>query len=417
MANNELQITTYPTRISSPADGLTVERLRTIIQDSHINFLFGAGTSAPYFELLGDIELALTQLTQSDAAQPETNLARASLQAYFFEKVLLPNIPLLERKLEAKNIIKSYARLGSTLNRLLLKRRSTLLGKQVNIFTTNVDLALEVSLELLEIDVNDGFTGKLHPRLELGEFGTLRIRQGTRYEYRSEIPVMNLLKIHGSVSWRQEGDEIYFDHQIMQLVDLKNIHETAKPYLIPIAGQNEVNAEQLLVKAGGKGLHNSVATFVTAYNSLSLVNPEKTKFATTVLNKTYYELIRRLANELEKENCALFVHGFSFRDEHLRDIILRAARTNPTLQVIVFCYSRGGRNAVKTLVADEQIKNGNMLFVAPNEPEEGELERYITLDVLVEDYFSAALTESAVKADHIIELKLGSITEGDSDAG
>lgn len=417
MANSEVRVTTQSFRPSALAEGLTVDRLRTIIQDSHINFLFGAGSSAPYFELLGDIEVALTQLAKSDTGRSETKVARASLQSYFFEKVLLPNIPLLEHATEAKDIIKSYARFGSTLNRILLKRRSTLLGKQANIFTTNVDIALEVALELLEIDVNDGFTGKLRPRLELGEYGTLRIRQGTRYEYRSEIPVMNLLKIHGSVSWRQEGDEIYFDHLLAQLAAAKALHEAAKPELILIASPAEVNATQLLAKAERKELGDSAIAFATTYNRLSMVNPEKTKFATTVLNKTYYELIRRLANELEKENSALFVHGFSFRDEHLRDILLRAARTNPTLQVVVFCYSRVARDEMRTLIADEQVKNGNMLFVAPAEPEGEEKERYITLDVLVDDYLAAVLTESASAADHVIELKLSNAADGDSHAG
>lgn len=417
MAKNELLVTTQTKNSSTPADGLTVERLRTIIQDSHINFLFGAGTSAPYFELLGDIEIALTQLAESDTGKPETKLTRASLQGYFFEKVLLPNIPLLEHKPKAKDIIRSYARFASTLNRILLKRRSTLLGKQANIFTTNVDIAPEVALELLEIDVNDGFTGKLRPRFEPGEYGTLRFRQGTRYEYRSEVPVVNVLKIHGSVSWRQDGDEIYFDHQLAQLTDVKTLYEEAKPELLSIEGSDEVNAKKLLEKAKKAQLGEKGNEFVSAYDRLSIVNPEKTKFATTVLNKTYYELIRRLANELEKENSALFVHGFSFRDEHLRDIILRAARTNPTLQVMVFCYSRKARDEIKNLIVDEQIKNGNILFIAPKEPEKGEVEHYITLDILVEDYFAAALTESATKADHIIELKLSNATEGSSNVG
>lgn len=418
MASSEIRVSTRSVNPALPAEGLTVDRLRTIIQDSHINFLIGAGTSAPYFESLGDIEVALTDLANTDSGQSSTKLARASLQAYFFEKVILPNIPLLKHASDAKDIIRSYARFSSTLNRILLKRRSTLLGKQASIFTTNVDIAHEVAFELLEIDVNDGFTGKLRPRLELGEYGTLRIRQGTHYEYRSEIPVVNLLKIHGSVSWRQDGNDIYFDHQLASIVEANKLYDAAKPALIPIKSRDEVNAERLLDEAEEKELNDSGIAFATAYSRLSMVNPEKTKFATTVLNKTYYELIRRLANELEKENSALFVHGFSFRDEHLRDIILRSARTNPTLQIIAFCYSRDARDEMKTLITDEQVKNGNILFVAPVAPKGEEEERYITLDVLVDDYLAPILTESTSAADHIIELKLSdSATGGETNAG
>ncbi|WP_348826929.1 SIR2 family protein [Halomonas sp. RT37] len=416
MTKAEFSVTTSSARTPSPADGLTIERLRTIIQDSHINFLIGAGTSTPYFEQLGDIEEALTQIGESGPDRPAASVARASLQGYFFEKVLVPNLPLIKHADEAKDLIRSYARFVSILNRILLKRRSTLLGKQANIFTTNVDMACEVALELLEIDMNDGFSGKLRPRLDLGEYGTLRIRQGTRYEYRSEIPVINLFKIHGSSSWRQEGNEIYFDHQLAQIIETRAAYESAKQELIHIKNSDNVKANLLLNEARDKSLSGTGKAFAAAYNKLSIVNPEKTKFATTVLNKTYYELIRRLANELEKENCALFVHGFSFRDEHLRDLVLRAAKTNPTLQVVVFCYSRNARDGMSELISEEQIKNGNILFVAPNEPTDGEEEHKITIDVLVDDYLTPLLAEAPGPPDHVIELKLNGSTEGDTDA-
>lgn len=153
--------------------GISIDRLRTIIQDSHLNFLIGAGTSAPFFEPLGDVEKALTALRTADE---ETRLARASVQGYFFHKVLVPNAKLLNARTDAgaQSLIKTYARFMAVLNRVLLRRRSTLLGKQVNLFTTNVDMASEVALELLEIDTNDGFSGKIRPRLDLGEYSTLR---------------------------------------------------------------------------------------------------------------------------------------------------------------------------------------------------------------------------------------------------
>ena len=35
----------------------------------------------------------------------------------------------------------------------------------------------------------------------------------------------------------------------------------------------------------------------------------------------------------------MFVSGFSFADEHIAKITMRAANTNPTLQIIVFAYT------------------------------------------------------------------------------
>lgn len=403
----EIRVST-PDGSVPPADGLSVERLRTIIQDSHVSFLLGAGTSARYFEQLGPVETVLTELGQDS---DEARLARASVEGFFFDKVLRPNIPLMEHDTSAQSLIKSYGRFVAVLNRLLLKRRSTILSKQVNLFTTNVDMAFEVALEMLEIDANDGFMGKIEPRLDLGQFSTLRFRQGTRFEYRSEIPVMNVFKIHGSAAWRQAGDEIYFDSGLGQIKAAAALFDKAKSDLLPIASRDKIVTADLLAAATGRKTSKAVDEFVDAYRQLSIVNPEKSKFATTVLNKTYYELLRRLANELEKENSALFVHGFSFRDEHLLDLVLRAAATNPTLQVVVFCYSREARVEISSLFPEEKLKNGNVLLVQPSSPEASGDERFLTLDVLVEDYLANVLNEPVAQADHIIELKLSGSAE------
>jgi hypothetical protein len=58
-----------------------------------------------------------------------------------------------------------------------------------------------------------------------------------------------------------------------------------------------------------------------------IVNPSKKKFEDTVLNETHYDLLRIYNNELEKENGVLFVMGFSFADEHIRELTLRVANT------------------------------------------------------------------------------------------
>lgn len=413
--SSELRVTTPSAAQALSAEGLPIQRLRTIIQDSHINFLIGAGTSAPFFAPLGEVENVLTELKAIDS---ESWLARASVQGYFFENVIVPNLRLLDAKDDpaALTLIKSYGRFAATLNRILLKRRSTLLGKQVNLFSTNVDMAPELALELLEIDTNDGFAGKIRPRLDLGEYSTLRFRQGPRFEYRSEIPTFNLFKIHGSAGWRRDGGDIYFDHRLELVQEVKNAFTTAKPTLLPILAPQDVNSTALKAAAIGKSFDEAGKKFAKAYQTLQVVNPEKTKFASTVLNKTYYELIRRLANELEKENSTLFVHGFSFRDEHLLDLVLRAARTNPTLQVIVFCHSRNAHGAISALFPAEKVKNGNVLLVQPSEPKDGATERKLSLDVVVEDFLEKILEEKVPVADHIIELKLASTNEGDGDA-
>lgn len=411
-------------------DRLAPERLRTIVESAHLNFLIGAGTSSPYFAALGNIEDALTELSDVGAPEPSKALVRASIQAYFFEKVLVPNTNIIERDVSAESVLRSYACFVRTLNRILLRRRSTLLSKQVNIFTTNVDMLFEVAMEEIGVDFSDGFSGKIRPKFDLGDFGTLRFRTGSRYEHRFEVPVFNLVKIHGSAAWRQHEREnrkadIYFDHALTLVTQVEGKLQAAKPYLLSVlidpqsedVGPTIRPIEELIAEADMR-LENpfsfgtkdevpaAVEAFSAQYRRLGIVNPDKRKFATTVLNETYYELIRRLSNELEKENSVLFVHGFSFRDEHLRDLVLRAARTNPTLQVIVFCYSREGLQSYEQLLPDAEVKNGNIEFVVPAKPGDGEEERKISLDVLETDYFAPIVRDKIPDPDQRIELDI-----------
>ena len=69
-------------------DSLSPERLRTIVQDSHLNFLIGAGTPSSFFGLLGNVEDALTELANSTTDHEVKTLVRASIYAYFFDSVL-----------------------------------------------------------------------------------------------------------------------------------------------------------------------------------------------------------------------------------------------------------------------------------------------------------------------------------------
>lgn len=385
-------------------NGISKDRVRTIVQDSNLNFLIGSGTSSQFFSVLGDIEQVLTELHEADIAPGQKELIRASIQGFYFREVILPNLKLLDNDPSTGAIRSSYEQFLRCIYRILVNRRSTLLGKQVNFFTTNIDMIFEVSLESLEIDANDGFCGKIQPRLDLSEFNTLKFRQGIRYGYRSEVPTVNLLKLHGSTGWLRRDDHIYFDHDLSQVAELSELYEAAKGTLLKIDNADGVNLTSLAKAALDKQLDEAGSTFAAKYRTLSIVNPEKAKFASTVLNETYYELIRRFANELERENTVLFVHGFSFRDEHLRDLVLRAAKTNPTLQVIVFCYSNSSKERLEALLPSKQVKNGNILFVSPLQPQGEQEEVKLSLDVVRELLFDPINDSMQAKPDLRLEL-------------
>lgn len=419
----QVTIDGVPHRPQSGDGGQVVspERLRSIVQDAHLNFLFGAGTPSAYFGLLGNVEDALSRLAETTAPDASKNIVRASIQACFFDAVLAPNSNVIRRDAATEAVLTSYANFLRVLNRILLKRHSSILAKQANLFTTNVDMVFEVALEQMGLAFSDGFSGKIQPRFDLSDFDTLRFRLTSRYEQRSEVPVFNLVKIHGSAAWLQQrktgkGVEIVFDHGLSLVAATATALEQARDDLVEISDTRTIDVASLIEAVGARELSPAVAAFSKAYERLGIVNPDKQKFATTVLNETYYELIRRFANALEKENSVLFVHGFSFRDEHLRDVVTRSARTNPTLQVIVFCYSRGDLAEYESLIPDSEIKNGNIAFLAPAPPEDGEREVVATLDVVTSKYFVPIVADRFEMPDQRIELDIHVSGESGSDA-
>ena len=334
---------------------------------------------------------------------------RASIQAYFFDHVIMPNFELLAPAPtgKASEVLRSYAIFGQILNRILLRRRNTLLSKKVSLFTTNIDLVFEVAFERLGIEFNDGFTGKIRPTFDMGSLSSVRYRSGVRYEHLSEVPAVDLYKLHGSIGWELLDDptttsDIAFDRSLTDVSTTRDALEALRPELVPIAAPADVNAATLLQNADGLTLSAKHSAFSEAYDRLVIVNPEKQKFATTVLTETYYELIRRFANELEKENSALVVHGFSFRDEHLRKLIVRAARTNPTLQVLVFCYTESDRAFYATLIPELDVPNGNFTYITP--PDVGSGQIVFNLDTVVERYLAPLIPEPQRRPDGQIEL-------------
>lgn len=410
------------------SDKLAIDKLRNIIEDAHVNFLIGAGSSAELFDVLGDIENALTLLASENVSDKKIAVARASVYAKFFDGVIVKNIQLIENPESAETLLATYRLFLKSINRILLRRRSSLLNKQVNIFTTNVDLAFEVALDQLGMDMNDGFTGKFIPLFDTGNFGALRQRRSLQYENLSEVPTFNLVKIHGSVGWKQSTDparndelqRITFDNLLSDVRDADTARQKAQDSLVAIGadekisilngkiqtvkkiddGDPEVVIEDLVKSAEQLGEDANVEDFMTAYEKLAVVNPTKEKFQTTVLNENYYDLFRILANELEKEGSVLFVIGFSFRDEHIRKLIVRAARTNPTLQVYVFCFRQNTVGDMEALIDATSIKNGNISFIGPDEMGVDELD----LKSITENYFEPIVPERDKRPDQSVEV-------------
>ena len=87
--------------------------------------------------------------------------------------------------------------------------------------------------------------------------------------------------------------------------------------------------------------------------------------------------MRLYSNALEKTNSCLFVAGFSFADEHIAQITLRAASSNPTLQIIIFAYNSDAKEAINKSLG--KSNNDNILILSVDDFKESQDETDKTL--------------------------------------
>lgn len=304
----------------------SITSVKKSIASANINFLIGSGMSMDFLQTLTGIEDHLSKAEK----EKDSNKIK-SLKKKYFENSILGNIDLeidFLRGENCENVLDQYKKFYQTINSLILQRESSLLSKQVNIFTTNIDIFSEIALEEVGVEFNDGFHGRFNPKYNVGNFKKSYYKTSLHYENTSEIPVFNIIKLHGSVSWLEEDKDILLDKALTLINKIKKCSEDNK--------------------------------FEENYDKLMIVNPSKKKFEDTVLNEIYYDLLRIYNNELEKENSVLFVMGFSFADEHIREITLRLAKTNPTSIVYIFVYDND--NEIYTGLKNSATNNNIFLL-------------------------------------------------------
>jgi len=202
-----------------------IDRLKDMVQSCNINFLFGSGMSAPYLSTLWNLETLLTDLNKNeDLEEDKKELIRVSIYKKFFDDVIERNIDIIQDEEESQKVLKSYKDFFSNINRLMLDRRNSLLSKQVNIFTTNIDVYLEKALEEKGFEFNDGFSGRFGLEYNLSNFKKSMYQNSLHYENSFEIPVFNVLKLHGSLTWKIKNNEkepIIGDMGLQQVIEVK----------------------------------------------------------------------------------------------------------------------------------------------------------------------------------------------------
>lgn len=324
---------------------MNLETLKDFVQSANINFLIGSGLSFPYLNTLGNIENVLAALAlNSTLDKSARNIIAASVYKKYFEVVMLPNfiIPLsdTEEGEKYKSVLYQYKQFLQLWTLILHRRSNSLLSRQVNLYSTNIDVFMERAAEETKVEFNDGFRGSLNPVLDETMFQKRVMKNSVHFQNTTEVPTFNLLKIHGGINWLDNGDSIKNDPTLSQIAKIQSSIQTALKSGAEFLELNDLDAmiQDYDFLDNPEKTEDLIKPFMEEYNRMVMVNPNKGKFSLTVLDAHFYEMIRMLSNSLEKENSLLMVMGFSFADEHILNIVCRAARRNPTLQIIIFAY-------------------------------------------------------------------------------
>ena len=353
--------------------------LKNLFSGCLVNFLLGAGFSANILGLLNNNEILFESVRQYRVVDNEIERKLIVLKAYLYWDFFLNCIyPISEKVTMYDPEMKPYKAFGDILYRMFSEKSNPALDRQFNIFTTNYDPIIELLFDDSLCICNDGFEGRIYPRFSTDNFSKSYYRQAVFSNRKTEIPSVNLVKIHGSVTWALDiidGGIEYQDyrssirdfHKKYSAIFDDTIAKNIKSRLTATASEE---ATKQLSEILNSSIFDSVIGNYEEYKNMLLiyksnfliVNPTKEKFSDTLLNKNYYELLRIFSNELEKENTLLVVNGFSFNDEHILDLVKRSM-LNPSLKILIFCFEEKNLEGYEQLLSDAKNNNITYLFL------------------------------------------------------
>lgn len=314
------------------ADEDVSEFFEPYIQSGRLNFIVGSGASQPAIPTMGNLEAELDALLLTDGKEEADKRC-----VEFIEQIdtLHAQITAGQAQPDIEAVIANYRSFLTAIDRILFTRKSTLIPRQATIFTTNYDLFLEHASSFVPaVILNDGFdrSSSLSSEFKFTpeRYFDRTYRSGPVYSHQTEIPTINLVKLHGSLSWRRNADDIVFDTR-------------------PVAALSTDD--------------KSNAAAVGAYlDRHFLILPNLQKHHTTLMERVYYDLLRLFSKALDYENTVLVSFGFSFADDHILDITRRALR-NPTSQLIVISYDHASAAAYQAKFSEQR----NVAVVAPTQ--------------------------------------------------
>ena len=343
----------------------------------NINFLIGSGASFGMIPTLSSnyVDLIYGDLTIEEVL--EKNKTDEDLQnivyLYYYHEILKKGyLEISEESTELKEkyeeVFKNYQKLLENLINLL-QRESYQKEKRINIFTTNYDLFFEKVVDSLvgkyEFYFNDGSSGNITKKLSMKNYHKKIYHTGIFDNFDREIPIINLFKLHGSVSWKYVNDKNNKPHEIK--VEYFETEGNYPKNLIKEVSNEEIENAKETIK-NNEDLKNKIKEVKNElFEKFALIFPEKNKFENTLYQEFYYQNLRQLSYELEKQNSILIVFGFSFADEHIAEIVKRACN-NPTLNIYIFCYSLDTKNEILNNLKLEEFPN-NIKTILPEDNE------------------------------------------------
>lgn len=300
---------------------ITNKELKEIIQSAHINLLIWSGCSTDYLSTLTNIEEKMNiEDTREEAQKDYYKLIKKS-KAVLDESLELD----VHEKVKLAKTKQNYDSFLGFWANTISSRSLNIVNKQVNIFTTNFDIFMEESCERLDIPYNDGFAGQINATFSVTNFNKIQKYKSLQFDNTSDIPLMNIIKLHGSLSWEEKNDKICYSNGSHIANDLES---------------------------------QSGKDFEEGYKKISLINPNAEKHFETVMNINFAAMLRKFTLELEKENSILLIIWFSLEDKHIKNLLYGVLKSNPTLIVIYFSYSK-----YDELLDKLQEKNHNNLYV------------------------------------------------------
>ncbi len=235
-----------------------------------------------------DIELLLESLTKLNKKKDEPLLQfYENIEQNFILRDYAEKKPLID---ELKDFIKKEAIISDSrkikyLEPLLdfIREIKNIQPKEhLNIISLNYDTCIEQFCIEHRLNYSDGFTDRWNPQM-----------------FKSETVDICLYKLHGSVNWyrTERGDYVKIP------IDISKFKENVSTIPL-ISGENT--------------------------ESLMLYPMQKLDYAEPIL-----EMLVNIKHILESDCKFLIVVGYSFRDEHIKNIILDAARKNKNMQLIL----------------------------------------------------------------------------------